>query len=199
MATKKAADAAHNNTSSAALKNTIKQTDVNGLVEIDVAAVGADLQDTLVELTDLHLRAKQAHWNVAGQHFRSLHLQLDEVTNEVRAAADLVAERSVAIGYPPDGRPSTIAKSSPLGEFPAGQVVDTEVIDLMTEAIAEAMGHLRQRVEHTEELDPVTQDLLIEVLATLEKHHWMFAVQKYWSAPVACGWPAVPSRRGWTS
>jgi starvation-inducible DNA-binding protein len=161
-----------------ARKNVIKQTKVNGLVEIDVAAVGADLQDTLVELTDLHLRAKQAHWNVVGQHFRSLHLQLDEVTNEVRNAADLVAERSVAIGYPPDGRPGTVAKSTPLADFPAGQVVDTEVIDLMTGAIAEVMGHLRGRVEHTEELDPVTQDLLIGILATLEKHHWMFAAQK---------------------
>jgi len=35
------------------------------------------VSDTLVELTDLSLQAKQLHWNVIGRHFRSLHEQLD--------------------------------------------------------------------------------------------------------------------------
>ncbi|HKT00796.1 MAG TPA: DNA starvation/stationary phase protection protein [Rugosimonospora sp.] len=159
-------------------RNAIQPTRDNGLVDIDVAAVGADLQDTLVELTDLHLRAKQAHWNVVGRHFRQVHLHLDELTEEVRGAADLVAERAVSIGYSADGRPGTVAKSSPLPPFPEGQIVDDEAVELVTEALADVCGHVRRRVEHTEELDPVTQDLLIQVLQTLEKQHWMFAVQK---------------------
>ncbi len=159
-------------------RNAIAATDVNGLVDIDVATVGADLQDTLVELTDLHLRAKQAHWNVVGRHFRQVHLHLDELTDEVREAADLVAERAVAIGYSVDGRPGTVAKSSPLREFPAGQIGDDDAVALITEALATVCGTVRRRVEQTEELDPVTQDLLIGVLETLEKQHWMFAVQK---------------------
>jgi starvation-inducible DNA-binding protein len=159
-------------------QNVIRPSEANGLVDIDVTAVGSDLQDTLVELTDLHLRAKQAHWNVVGRHFRQVHLHLDELTEEMRGAADLVAERAVSIGCPVDGRPSTVAKSTPLPEFPAGQVVDDEVVALITEALAEVCGSVRKRVEHTEELDPATQDLLIEVLQTLEKQHWMFAAQK---------------------
>ena len=47
-------------------QNVIRPTKANGLIEVDVPAVGQDLQDTLVELTDLHLRAKQAHWNWPG-------------------------------------------------------------------------------------------------------------------------------------
>ncbi|GAA5196484.1 DNA starvation/stationary phase protection protein [Rugosimonospora acidiphila] len=159
-------------------RNVIRPTKANGLVNVDVSAVGNDLQDTLVELTDLHLRAKQAHWNVVGRHFRQVHLHLDELTDEMRGAADLVAERAVSIGYPVDGRPSTVAKSTPLPEFPAGQVVDDEVVALITEALADVCGSVRKRVEHTDELDPATQDLLIEVLQTLEKQHWMFAAQK---------------------
>jgi starvation-inducible DNA-binding protein len=159
-------------------RNVIRPSEANGLADIDVPAVGSDLQDTLVELTDLHLRAKQAHWNVVGRHFRQVHLHLDELTEEMRGAADQVAERAVSIGYPVDGRPSTVAKATPLPEFPAGQVVDDEVVALITEALADVCGSVRQRVEHTEELDPVTQDLLIEVLQTLEKQHWMFAAQK---------------------
>jgi starvation-inducible DNA-binding protein len=156
----------------------VRPTRSNGLVEVDVNAVGGDLQDTLVELTDLHLRAKQAHWNLAGRHFRQVHLHLDELVEEARNASDLVAERATAIGYAPDGRPTTVAKSSPLSEFPAGQITDDEAVDLITESLSTLCGTVRKRVEHTEELDPVSQDLLIEVLATLEKQHWMFAAQR---------------------
>jgi starvation-inducible DNA-binding protein len=159
-------------------QNVVRPTKANGLADLDVSAVGTDLQDTLVELTDLHLRAKQAHWNVVGRHFRQVHLHLDELTEEMRGAADLVAERAVSIGYPVDARPATVAKSTPLPEFPAGQVVDDEVIELITEALADACGLVRKRVEHTEELDAASQDLLISVLQTLEKQHWMFAAQK---------------------
>ncbi len=147
------------------------------LAGVDVDAVGTHLQDTLVELVDLHLRAKQAHWNVVGRHFRSLHLELDALTDEVRAAADLVAERAAAIGYPPDGRPGTVAKSSPVAEFPAGRVLDVDVVELVADALMETCAHLRVRVDQTGELDSVSQNLLIDTLATLEKHHWMFAAQ----------------------
>jgi starvation-inducible DNA-binding protein len=159
-------------------RNVIEATDMNGLVDIDVRAVGTDLQHTLIELTDLQMRAKQAHWNAVGRHFRQVHLHLDELNDEVRDAADLVAERAVAIGYWVDGRPATVAKSSPLPEFPPGQLKDDEVVDLITGALAEVCGNVRRRVEKTDELDAVSQDVLIEVARMLEKQHWMFTAQK---------------------
>lgn len=42
-------------------------------------AVGSHLQSQLVELIDLGLQAKQAHWNVVGPPFRSVHHELDEM------------------------------------------------------------------------------------------------------------------------
>ena len=149
-----------------------------GTLRVDAAAVGKELQDTLVELIDLSLRGKQAHWNIVGSHFRSLHLQLDEVIDAVRLAADEVAERAVAIGYAPDGRPGTVAKASGLAEFPAGQVSVSEVVDLFTQALETVCANVRTRIETLEEPDLVSQDLLIGHLATLEKYHWMFAVQQ---------------------
>ena len=41
--------------------------------------VAQELQATLHELVDLSLIGKQLHWAVIGPHFRSLHLQLDEL------------------------------------------------------------------------------------------------------------------------
>ncbi|NEE41508.1 DNA starvation/stationary phase protection protein, partial [Streptomyces sp. SID7982] len=36
---------------------------------------------------------------------------------------------------------------------------------------------MRERIEATDEPDPVTQDLLIALTAELEKHAWMFQAE----------------------
>jgi starvation-inducible DNA-binding protein len=45
-----------------------------------------DLQATVVELIELSLQGKQAHWNVTGPLFRSVHLELDEIVETARWA-----------------------------------------------------------------------------------------------------------------
>ena len=70
------------------------------------------LQQLLVDLTDLHLQGKQAHWNVVGKNFRDLHLQLDELVESAREFSDVISERMRSIYITPDGRASTIAKTT---------------------------------------------------------------------------------------
>ncbi|MFC7280147.1 Dps family protein, partial [Paractinoplanes rhizophilus] len=65
-------------------------------------ATATALQQTLVDLIDLGLVAKQAHWTVTGPRFRSLHQQLDEVVDTTRTHADTIAERCAAIGVAPN-------------------------------------------------------------------------------------------------
>ena len=74
--------------------------------------VAAALQQALVDLTALSLQSKQAHWNIEGPGFRSLHLHLDEIIDQVRLAADDVAERMAAIEVSPDARAATVAATS---------------------------------------------------------------------------------------
>ncbi|MCU1662121.1 MAG: Ferritin Dps family protein [Pseudonocardia sp.] len=140
--------------------------------------IGSELQDTLVELSDLASQAKQLHWNVTGRHFRSLHEQLDELTAEVRSAADTVAERAVAIGYAPDARVGTVAKESPLAEIPNGKVDDVAVVELVVRALDTVAARVTRRVLDLAEFDLVSQDLLIGILAGLEKQRWMFNAQQ---------------------
>ncbi|MFE1500266.1 ferritin-like domain-containing protein, partial [Streptomyces albidoflavus] len=64
------------------------------LPEGDREIAGAALQATLVDLLDLSLVAKQAHWNLYGPRFRPVHVQLDEVAAIARDHADMVAERA---------------------------------------------------------------------------------------------------------
>ncbi|MCX2923220.1 Dps family protein [Streptomyces sp. NEAU-W12] len=140
-------------------------------------AAGKALQDTLVDLLGLSLIGKQAHWNVVGPRFRSVHLQLDEVVSTARTEADTVAERAAALGVPPDGRPETVAKVFALPVPEEGRLRDADVVRLMADALGAAIVRLRERVDATGEPDPVTQDLLISVTARLEKHRWMFEAE----------------------
>lgn len=140
---------------------------------------GDALQSTLVDLLGLSLIGKQAHWNVVGPRFRSIHLQLDEVVTAARDFADTVAERASALGLPPDGRPETIASAFTLPGPKDGWVRDSEVVEVMVESLETAIGRLRERIEATEKADPVTQDLLITVTAELEKQRWMFDAENW--------------------
>jgi starvation-inducible DNA-binding protein len=139
---------------------------------------GAALQGALVDMIDLSLAGKQAHWNVYGHHFRSLHLELDEIVTHARTAADTLAERAVAIGLSPDGRAGTIAAESSLPALSEGPLPDSEVVTLLVDQITTIVSSMRERIDATADPDPVTQDLLIGITAELEKQSWMLQAQQ---------------------
>lgn len=142
-----------------------------------VATVDSDqtaaLQATLVELIDLSLQAKQAHWNVVGPTFAPVHAFLDALTAEYRDWYDTVAERLTALGGSPDGRSATVAGSTPLPSLPAGPIEDRAALAAFDERVTIVAANVRRRAEELSELDVATQDVLIEVLRGLEKQRWM--------------------------
>ncbi|MFJ4978284.1 Dps family protein [Streptomyces coeruleorubidus] len=147
------------------------------LSDASLKTVSEALQGALVDLVDLALVAKQIHWNVVGQRFRSVHLQLDEVVDIARKYSDTVAERAAALGIPPDGRAATVAVGSGIGVTPEGWVDDTTAVRTLVEALGAVITRMRGRVEATGEPDPVSQDIFIGITAELEKHHWMFQAE----------------------
>ncbi len=136
------------------------------------------LQKNLTNLIDLALVMKQAHWNVVGPNFRSVHLQLDEIIATVRDASDEVAERISTLGVAPDGRSSTVAQESDLSKYPGEFVKVGETIRLVADATKTTIDSLRNAIEKTGELDPVSEDLLIGIAGPLEKHLWMLQAQE---------------------
>ncbi|MFE7444901.1 Dps family protein [Streptomyces chartreusis] len=155
-------------------------TGVNSTLPEPARRVAGDaLQGTLVDLLGLSLIGKQAHWNIVGPRFRSIHLQLDEVVSTARSYADTVAERSSALGVPPDGRPETIAAAYTLPGPKEGWIRDTEVVQLVVDTLGTAIERLRERITATAEPDPVTQDLLIGITSELEKQRWMFDAENW--------------------
>jgi len=135
------------------------------------------LQATLVELIDLSLLGKQAHWNVVGSHFRSVHLELDEIVDLARVASDRVAERIATIGAAPDGRAETVGDTSELPSFPEGFVPATETVQRVTQAMDTVAVRMKERIMAIGDEDPVSQDILIGTTDEVEKAAWMLRSQ----------------------
>ncbi|MFI5584666.1 Dps family protein [Amycolatopsis sp. NPDC051758] len=148
------------------------------LSEADKEITGNALQATLVDLVDLSLIAKQAHWNVVGSNFRSAHLQLDELVNTARQYVDEVAERANAIGVSPNGKAKTVVESSGVPEYPDNWQSVESTVAAIVDILSALIERLRARIDETDKSDLVTQDLLIEITRALEEAHWMWQAQQ---------------------
>jgi len=135
------------------------------------------LEPLLVDLVSLTLTGKQAHWHVTGPNFLPVHEQLDEIVSDLRTWSDLVAERAVTLGVAVDARPSTIGDANVLKDFPAGFVADHLTITEFADQLADVIARARKSLAPLGDADPVSQDLVIEILRGLEHHHWMLLAQ----------------------
>ena len=132
-----------------------------------------NLQKVLVDLIELHLQGKQAHWNLVGTNFRDLHLQLDDIVDIAREGADTIAERMRALDAVPDGRTDTVAATTSVPAVPAGLVGTTETVDIITDRIYATVDTVRAVHDEVDASDPSTSDLLHRIITDLEKQAWM--------------------------
>jgi starvation-inducible DNA-binding protein len=132
-----------------------------------------NLQTVLVDLIELHLQGKQAHWNLVGPNFRDLHLQLDDIVDIAREAADTIAERMRALNTIPDGRSDTVAVTTSVPAIAPGLLSTTEIVDAITARIYAAVGTVRAVHDEVDAADPSTADLLHSIITDLEKQAWM--------------------------
>ncbi|MGN0064782.1 MAG: Dps family protein [Nocardioides sp.] len=131
------------------------------------------LQQMLVDLTDLHLQAKQLHWNVVGKNFRDMHLVLDEVTDAAREFSDTVAERMRAIYVTPDGRAATVAAQTSLPAAPTDEIDTADATDAIVASLYATAGTARRIHDEVDAEDPTTADILHTVLERIEQLAWM--------------------------
>nr|WP_254367680.1 DNA starvation/stationary phase protection protein [Microbacterium sp. NC79] len=136
-----------------------------------------NLQAVLVDLLDLQLQGKQAHWNVVGRNFRDTHRQLDDIIEAAREFSDTVAERMRALHAVPDGRTATVAKTTSLPAFPAGEVDTSETIDLITQLLDKTVATMRDVHDAVDEEDPTSADILHAIIEKLEQFSWMVSAE----------------------
>ncbi len=140
--------------------------------------VAETLQDRLVDLIDLALQLKQAHWCVVGNNFRTVHLQLDEIINDVRLGSDEVAERMSTLGIAPDGRAIQVAEGTSLTLMEKEFTSAAATVSLVADRLQTTVRGLRESIKLLGDLDPISEDLLIGMTGGLEKHLWMVQSQE---------------------
>jgi starvation-inducible DNA-binding protein len=139
--------------------------------------LSANLQSVLVDLIELHIQGKQAHWSIVGKNFRDLHLQLDEIVLAVRGFSDELAERMRALESLPDGRSQTVTAGTNLPQFPVGEVDTMEAVDLITQRLDAAVDNMRAVHDEVDEEDPTSADLLHTFIEKLEQFAWMVSAE----------------------
>ena len=128
----------------------------------------------LADAIDLSLQAKQAHWNVRGPHFFSLHELFDKVADETREHADTIAERIAQLGGIAEGTIRAAAKRSALPEYPLSIQDGREHVEALTSALAAFGKSVRAAIDSSDELrDRDTADLFTEVSREIDKLLWM--------------------------
>jgi starvation-inducible DNA-binding protein len=146
---------------------------LNDLPERVRADAIAILNQQLADALDLHLQAKQAHWNVKGPNFIALHELFDEVEEELEEHADDIAERAVALGGTAYGTARTAAKRSRLDEYPLEIFAGKDHVAALSAALAAFGKSTRAAIDAAAALgDADTADLFTGVSRGVDKLLW---------------------------
>lgn len=144
-----------------------------GLSNNDGAAAAGVLQDRLTELTDLQLTLKHVHWNVVGPNFIAVHKMLDPQVKGVRKMVDETAERIATLGLAPIGTLGALARErGQAGEYPLGRADTMAHLEALDQVYSSVISHHRQAMNKLEDIDLVSQDMLIGQLSDLEQYQW---------------------------
>lgn len=112
------------------------------------------------------------HWNVIGPNFIAVHTMLDPQVETVRAMVDETAERISTLGGSPVGTPAALVAQRGWDDYSVGRAGTQEHLGALDVVYAGIIEAHREAIDATEELDPVTQDMLIGQSGQLEEFHW---------------------------
>jgi starvation-inducible DNA-binding protein len=154
-------------------------------------AVAEDLQSLLVEVIDLSLTSKQVHWILGRPLLEPLSAELEDLAAEAWGWADAVGARLAGMGVPPDGRAATVAEQVRFAGFPVGFVDDAEAVARIVVRLNQMIEDCPRRIESLRESDPVSEDLLISVVAGLVKHRWLLVAH---ASGASSPWDAAARR-----
>ncbi len=131
------------------------------------------LNRQLANWSVLYFKLHHYHWFVKGDQFFELHQKFEEFYNEAALILDQIAERLLAIG----GIPGSTMREY-LNQATIQEAVGNETTEQMVQQVAADFqtisGETGEAIKAAESIgDAATADLLIGLLAKLEKHLWM--------------------------
>lgn len=132
------------------------------------------LNQQLADTSDLYSQTKQAHWNVRGSQFYSLHKLFDDLAAVIEPFADEIAERIGALGGLAHGTTRMAAANSRLPEYGLEIVTGEQALAALIERWSLLANSTRAAIDTVMEdyKDQDTGDLLIEQSRVLDKSLW---------------------------
>ena len=145
---------------------------VPGMKPDDAAKVIDHLQARLVTLIDLQLTLKHIHWNVVGPAFIGVHEMLDPQVDAVRGDGrrDGRADRHPRRRAQRPAREPRRARS--WDDYDLGRAMTQEHLGALDIVYDGVITEHRQLIDELEELDQVTQDMVIGQSEKLEQFQW---------------------------
>ena len=131
------------------------------------------LNKHLAAAIDLHAQMKQAHWNVRGPSFISIHELFDKVSAEVEEYSDQIAERAGSLGGTAYGTVQMAAERSFLIPYPLGIADETQHIFAVAAALAAFGQSAREAIKLADGYgDADTADLFTQVSRGIDQQLW---------------------------
>lgn len=145
---------------------------VPGMPTEDGDKAAALLQKRLVALVDLKLTLKHIHWNVVGPTFIGVHMMLDPQVDGVAVMVDKTAERIATLGSSPNGLAGNLVASRSWDDYSLLRATVAEHLGALDLVYIGVISDHRTALDEMDDIDPVSQDMLIQQTAELEQYHW---------------------------
>jgi starvation-inducible DNA-binding protein len=153
----------------------------NDLPDDTRAGVVDLLNARLADAIDLQSQTKQAHWNVKGPNFISLHELFDKINNSAADNVDDLAERIVQLGGVAEGTVRKAAKRTSLSEYPSNLVDGRSHVEALSSVLAAFGKSVRRAIVEANDLgDADTADLFTEISCSIDK--WLWFVEAHQQA-----------------
>jgi starvation-inducible DNA-binding protein len=134
------------------------------------------LNERVAATADLHMQVKQAHWNVTGVHFQTLHELFDDVADAIHPFIDELAERVTALGGVAKGTVRMAAAASSLPEYPLDAVGGEAHLTAVRDRLAAYAADNLRAIDVADDLDDdATQDLFTEIQREIDKLQYFVA------------------------
>lgn len=121
----------------------------------------------------LYMKLHNYHWFIEGIHFYALHQKFEEFYNEVTDYLDEIAERIIMIGGKPTGTLRDCLEITNIREAKGNENEKQMIVTLIQDFQLISREIIEGIKLAQDDSDEVTNDILVKIKSSLDKHNWM--------------------------